>query len=240
VKLNKNQKGATRIYLLAAIIAATIVLFIIGTIRNSDNRVGTGVEYTPSDGPAIMNESEDLYRLINNDSQFNYLKEDLAYFGRATIDDYTSGKEPGVIFVVDKNARKNGEQITFEGKFEKSKDTIVVTITKLHNGRIKSSVVNKKTNKNLDAELPSNSKRNQYVGSLPLAKDGFTVGFLEKSDEFFITLDGVSVSTEQSAAISELTTVLGIQDLSNENVTFVYWGANGLPVSLPNPDKAGD
>ncbi|MBA3758708.1 hypothetical protein H0X10_03700 [Candidatus Saccharibacteria bacterium] len=231
-----NQSGIAKIYVLLAIIAATIGLFIFGTLKNSDRGVGTGKEYKPPDGPAIMNDSEDLYRFIGNDAQFTFIRADVAAFARLSFDPYKSGEIVAVIFNVKNTASIDSDKITFGGKYSESKDDIEVTITKLPNNRLKTSITNKKTGLTIDSQLPSNSKRNQFIGMLPLKQTGYSVSYLATKDAFYVTLAGSDINRELNEAKAVIINGLGIQNLSEEGVSFVTWGANGNPISVPNPD----
>jgi len=228
MKLLKNEQGIARIYILAAIVVGVLTLFIIGLIQSNDRGVGTGDEYSPPNGPAIMNNSEEVYRLVD-DTQFSQLRTDLAYFARDTMETYKSGKTVDVIFVVGKSITKNNQNISFEGKFKESKDTISVSITREGKSRIKSTILNKKSRVSIDNKLPSNSKRNQYIATLPIDNDDYAIEYDTASDSFVITIYTISDTVNPTARLMES---LGLKNLEEEKVNIIAtgsYGERGLP-----------
>jgi hypothetical protein len=237
---NTSERGFSKAFIIAGLVVFCLIAFIVGQNISADKGLAKTTEYTPSDAPAVMNDSEDLYRLIDNDEQFTALREDLGVFGRKNIKNYKSNKVVDVIFGVKNKATKKDNKISFEGKYEESKNTIAIVLTKLDNDRAYVSITDKKTKISIDSELPSNSKRNQFIGSLPLKKDTYSISYLKATDEFFIAINSGDLATVETAALTELKSQLGVKSLQTENVTTVGWDANGQPVTLPNPDQIAD
>ena len=235
-----SEQGFSKAFIIAGLVVFCLFAFIVGRSRNADNGLAKTTEYAPSDAPAIMNDSEDLYRLIDNDGQFTALREDLGVFGRKNVKNYKSNKVTDVIFSIKNKATSKDNKISVEGKYKESKDTIAITLTKLNNDRAYVSITDKKTKISIDSELPSNSKRNQFIGSLPLKKDNYSISYLKATDEFFVAINSGDLATVEATALIELKSRLGISSLQTENVTIVGWDANGQPVTLPNPDQIAD
>jgi len=236
-RLIGNQRGASRTLNLVIILVVGLALILVGYYSRTDRGLSSSVEYTPADGPAILRDSASLYKLINNDKQYAALSNDLAVFGRKTIEKYKSGKVKDVNFRVTNTATKNGAETTFEGKYDESKDTMSVSVKKLNNSKIQTKIKNKKTNGSIDNQLPSNSKRNQFIGSLPLKKNNYSISYLEASDGFFITINEGNTETTKSEALAVLRSSLGLTTLADENLSIASWGPNGVPVTSGNPDK---
>lgn len=210
-----------RFLVLSGLAIVTLILFIVGTSMSSDRGIGTGKEYSPPNGPATMAASEELYRKLSNNIRFTALREDLAFFGRTTIADYRSGKFAEVVFAISSEISQNNNTLTFSGKFEKSKDKITVVIDPLKFERMKVSITNNKTKVNIDNELPSNSKENQFIASLPIDGDGYRIGYISEEKSYEI-----NILRRESALVEiankKLVESLGIGDIQQIPVQYTY------------------
>jgi|GEM_PF-1154223 len=241
MRLFKNQEGITRTTLLIVVCLGVLSLFLFGLYFNSDRNVGVGEEFSDQNGPALLKSSEKLYEAIDNQGQFEAVTSDLAYFARTTLEKYKdNSKVKDVVFEVSDKLTKEGSVISFEGRFAESKDLIRIKLEKKNFERIKVSITNEKTKNNIDPQLPSNSKENQYIGTLPIKRDTYTITYFVASKSFFVSLKSNNIDTEQIAAMDEIKSSLGLEDLSTIELSFAGWSVDGNPISIPNPDKSED
>jgi hypothetical protein len=238
MRLLKNQDGITRTTLVIVVCFVVMFLFLFGLYFRSDSNVGVGEEYSDQNGPALLKSSEKLYEAIGNQGQFEAVTYDLAYFARSTLEKYKDKtKTKDVVFEIGNKLTNEGNAINFEGRFTESKDLILIKIEKKNFERIKTSITNDKSKKNIDAELPSNSKENQYIGTLPIKRDTYTITYFVATKSFFVSLKSIDIDTEQIAAMEEMKSSLGLEDLSTIELSFAGWSVDGNPISIPNPDK---
>jgi hypothetical protein len=235
--IHRNQFGVSRGVTLIGLAVALIILLVVGYFVTERQRVGVGQEYSPSDGPAIVNNSTGLYSSLGDGARFESFREDLAVFGRTSIKSYQQGKVADVIFEVGDEIKDNENVLVFDGKFKESGDTISVTVKKLNNGRVYTTLKNTKTGFSMDASLPSNTARNQYIGTLPKDAEGYSIAYLSSTDSFFVTITGADMTALQRAARDEIKQQVGEDEFKEEDVSYVAWGANGVPSSLSAPDE---
>lgn len=208
-----------RILALILVIVLGITVLIVGLLSNSEKDLGSGQEYSSPTGPAIMNDSEELYRILDDDAQFTNLREDLAYFGRTTIGSYREGKVLDVVFKVSK-VESRGDDVFFEGAFSEEKSKISGQITPLNYGKIMTSITNTTTGTEIDSTLPSNSARSLFIGSLPLDKDDYSINYSLSSDSFLVTLYETD-SSLSDAAEKDIMTGLGVDNMNNTKVEYI-------------------
>lgn len=175
-----------RIFIVGGIFIIVFILFLIGSQDRNSNGIGTSQEYTPTDGPALMNNSEELYRVINDDRKFSLLREDLAFFGRNTIKEYYSGEINAVVFEVYSEVQKDDRGIFFEGKFDSSDDLIKVSLLSSQN-ESRTEIFNKENGSNIDSELPSNNPYNLFISSLPVSTEDYKIEHNKSTDSYTIT-----------------------------------------------------
>ena len=188
-----------KIFIILGLIILGAVLFVIGSQSNDSRGVGTGNEYTPLDGPAIMNDSEDLYRTLNDDQRFTTLREDLAFFGRNTIDTYNSGETVDIIFEVVSEIVISESAIVFEGKFRESDDLIKVTLNDNNTSTYRTEIINLKNNSNINSQLPSNNPYNVFISSLPYITEDYKIEYNSSTDSYVVTGLSQQANIKQTA-----------------------------------------
>lgn len=208
-----------RIIILVLVILLGVAAFVIGLKTSSENGVGTGKEYSSPTGPAVMNNSQDLYNLLADDAQFTHFRDDLAYFGRVTVGSYRDGDVLDVVFKLTKVEPRDGV-VFFEGEFSEESGKISGQITALNYGKIQTKIINNATGTEIDSMLPSNSKRNLFIGSLPLDKDDYSINYSPSSDSFLVTLYETD-STLNDAAEKDIMSGLGVDNIDGVEIEYI-------------------
>jgi hypothetical protein len=164
-------------------------------------------------------DGEELFDLIGGPDAYDYFSKDLQLFAKTAYPEYKDEPTKIIGFKINSVLKKEGDTIIFDGRFGSVENRIDARIQLLKNNRIKTSLTDVKTKLNIDSELPSNNKRDQFIGGLPLITGAFEIEYLGSSDSFLLTIyDGVS----KPAAEKALTDGLGISDLSAESYnTFI-------------------
>jgi hypothetical protein len=209
-----------RFLILAGLVVCSIFLAYLGYLRNSDRGVGTSVEFSQPAGPAIMNNSEVLYNNINSDARFTKLRDDIAYFGRSTINTYRTGEVIDIVFVVTASKVEN-DVITFEGYYEENKDNIIASVTIKNFDQIYTTLTNSVNDANIDSELPSNTTFNQFVGSLPITKDYYNITYDPATGSIIVTLYTRDTKLAD-AADTDIINALGVTSLDAIAVEYIF------------------
>lgn len=224
-----NENGMSRGVVIGLIAGGALLLFLAGTmIRNNESKnLGKGLEYSETTGSALFKGGEDLYTIIGSDKVFTALKNDIAVFGRNTIDEYFTGSLKDIVFIVDKKSvKKNDQTISFSGAFKAQNRQTSVTIELKKNNKFYLSITGP-DEENIDSTLPSNSRRNQFIGSLPIEKSGFIIDHVSSLDSFTLTITS-GLDSDASLAVEELKSGLGVETLIGE------------PYSIITPPGTGD
>ncbi|MDB5183196.1 MAG: hypothetical protein JWO47_980 [Candidatus Saccharibacteria bacterium] len=218
-----------RIIISAVLILGIVILLIAGLRSHKPADIANGDEYVSPTSGAFLIYKNDTYSPFGTRAD-SLLRDDIAFFARKNFNAYNPAKHPTVEFDVGGKPSKKGNTLTLSGTFAKSSDKIVVTATLLKNNHIKTAILNESTGANLDTLLPSNSIRNQYIGTLPANHDTYVIDYVSSDDSFIITLNDTSA---QDAALKELQSKLMLHSLTGENYHFL------TPSSLGDGAPAG-
>lgn len=131
--------------------------------------------------------------------QYDMLSMDLHYFGRVSYEKYRKDSSVIVGFSVEENIVKTDSVVSFDGKYGASQNIITVKIELLANKRLKTSITDTKTGKNVDAQLPSNSKFNQFISKLPLSMGQYSIEYSPLKDNVVVVLNERDPSIYQKA-----------------------------------------
>lgn len=223
--LDNNKKRKYALVVMAVVLVVLVAMFV--------NR-GSGIDVAPEEGSstdysaqARIVGGEELIKQLGGVGQYDSLGADLLVFGRKSFSEYRDHPTKVVGFeLTSKNITKKDNKVEFEGRYGANKHKIAVVVTPLKNGRIHASITDKKTNTNIDAQLPSNTARDQFIGTLPVQKDVYSVSYVPATDSFLITLfeDGPA---NQAAAEKFLVTALTTNDLSQEKYQIVIPASAG-------------
>lgn len=204
------------------IAAMVLVLVILGLASGSGPSI-EGDQASPTSG-AFMVYKDAPYLPFRSTTSNNLLRDDLAFYARSIYPDkYNPEKQPAVVFNVSGAPVQSEKSLEFSGGYEKVKGKFSVKVELLKNGRIKTSIVDTKTNHNIDSELPSNSKQNQFIASLPITTDGYRVSFSGIGEETKITIR-LNDSSELSRveALNSVEAAMGSDFMNDENISVFY------------------
>lgn len=196
-------------------------------MRNRTAEVDVIPEGTDTDFSthASIVDGEELLQNIGSLDGFEALSRDLFVFGRAAYEAYKADTSGVIGFRVTSDVNKDGNALEFEGRYGSSGNKIAVRVKVLRNNRLTVSITDTKTSLNIDGSLPSNGKRNQFIGTMPLFTDNYSIEYIELSDSFLLAL---YEGTSRQAAEKALADGLGVPDLS------------GVEYNTLTPDSAGE
>jgi len=209
-----------RFLVLAGAAVVIILVIIFGSQKNAG--IKPGGEYISPDTPAFLVYKKDTYKPLSTNGANNLLAKDMAYFARTKFPAYDPEKQPGITFTLTSDPVKNNGTVEFEGKYEKVKDVIKVSVTELENNRIKTSITNTKTGTNMDSELPSNSKTNTFIGSLPVFTNDYLVYYSLTTNKITVLLYGDYNEARKAEALKVVSDALGIPYINDEHIDFYY------------------
>lgn len=193
---------------------------------------GNKVDVLPEEGTAtdysqqarIVN-GTNLFTDLGGGDRYDSFTKDLHVFGRSSYKGYEDSSKV-VGFTVEGEIKKEGETLSFGGKYGSSKNLIRITLKLLKNNRLQTSITDSKTAKNIDSQLPSNSLRNQFISTLPISNEAYAVDYADSTDGFVITVYDGDGETRVNAE-KYLITSLKITDLSDENYSVVFAQGSG-------------
>jgi hypothetical protein len=204
-----------------------LLLFALGTaFRPKQN-----IDRIPEEGSsrdykieANIENGKDLLYALGGLNRYGSLAADLKFYANNSYKQYADVKK--VVGFEVKNALKNdGDTITFEGNFGSVGNKITVQVTLLNNQRLKTSITDQKTKKSIDDKLPSNSKRNKYIATLPIQTQDFDISYDQTTEQFVATVYERSISAQNKAA-STLKTALGDEQFKNEAIQYILPAPN--------------
>ncbi len=213
----KSNRKRLIIFALVALIVITF-LAILGRREKIDTppEEGTAADYTTQ---ARVIGGEELFVELEGDARYDSFIEDLFVFGEKNYEEYKNSDKV-IGFKLDDKPKREGEELVFTGKYGSSGNTISIRLQKLPNSRLKTQITDTKSGVNIDAELPSNSPRNQYIATLPVQSATYAISYHLAQDSFIIDLyDGSTAS--RTAAEAALAAGLKQPDLSKETVRIV-------------------
>lgn len=183
--------------LIAAILAATTLFVVLGLDRPNENinTVPEGVDVGDS-GYVNVVRGEELLRALGSMEAYEQLRADLVAFGRTAYRAYQSDSKPVGFQIKELVVSENMVEVT--GSFGSSTNKISIAIEKLRNNRIKTSITDTVTGLNIDSFLPSNKNINQFIGSLPIHTDEYSISFVSP-DIIDILLHESSLSIYEKA-----------------------------------------
>jgi hypothetical protein len=180
---------------------------------------GSSVNYSDI---AVISKGEELFKDLGGSISYDLFGKDLYYFGKNSYKNYS--KEKAVIgFLITSETKKVNNEYVFEGRFGAVSNKISVSVKPLERHRIYTKITDTKTKKDLNSSLPSNNKRNQFIATLPVTKDDFSIDFDETSDTFVINIYDGDPSLYDTAS-KHLASQIGAKDLTKEKVSLLRSG----------------
>jgi len=174
-------------------------------------------------------DGEELFDSLGGPEPYDSLSKDLFVFAKTAYPEYKNNDTKVVGFKLTSEISITLEDISFKGKYGSSNNDIVVRVKLLKNKRIKTTITDKKTALNVDSSLPSNTSRNQFIGTLPILNDNFSIEYNEADDKFLLSLfseDSSILDSSIEEASKIITTSLGITGLENAGLDILRVGFN--------------
>lgn len=173
-----------------------VIVMIILIVLSSKHAPKTSGEIPAKDSRAYLVYQKEAYFPMKNVMSDNLVRSDVAYFARQTMKVYDPNKNPGVVLNVSSinlnldtdTGKDTGKGVDIVGTFEKSKDEIHINIKKLANDRVSMSIINTKSNTNIDDKLPSKSKENKLIESLPITSNNFRIDYVSYDGSVLVTI----------------------------------------------------
>lgn len=147
----------------------------------------------------MIGPTKTLLENIGGVVQYDMLSMDLHYFGRVSFDKYKKDASAIVGFSVGEDISKSDSIVTFSGKYGASNNNVSVKVELLPNKRLKTSITDTKTGENVDAQLPSNSKFNQFIAKLPITQNQYSIEYSPKKDNVVVVLGDRNPNLYQQA-----------------------------------------
>ena len=196
-KLLKNKK-----LLIGAYFIVGFLMIIAIVLGRGSGKTSTGGDYSPSNDVAYFVNSSELYKAVGG-RRFNYLQTDL----RAHFNDIVKGYNKPVNFSVTSVVSKQNA-VTIEGSYQAKLGKTIIEVKLLNNERLDVTIGSgKKSNHDI---LPSNSKINKYIASLPITGPDYTIDFLLSDNTIVISI------FDRDPAIAERARTTIIQAIGKE------------------------
>lgn len=227
--LNKKNKIIFVLFLIILFFIVPLFFTILSSQENIDEAPkeegSTQLDY--SIAVNLVN-GRDLMFKLGGFVPLDKLREDLHFFAKEHYPEYKNFPDKVVGFKVDtKKITQDGSEIKFTGKYGSVSNLISVSVTKLKNNQIKTSITDTKDNHNIDAKLPSNNKKDQLIGELPYITSEFSLSYSTKDEKIIIKLNSL---TFKEKAIDYVTQKLGKELINNTNVEIFYSKPTGTGV----------
>lgn len=201
------------------IVFAALVLLLNG---NTTPKPKEGTDLPTYNSGAFMVYNKAPYLPLKSASSNSLLRDDLSYFARSTYPKvYGSQSQTAVVFNIAPSPILNGNTITFSGSFDKIDASFSVKVEQLNNEMIKTSIINTKTKYNSDSSLPSNSKKNQFIGGLPHVTTNYDMSYSTDQEKIIIYLASNS-ETFQKEALDYIKEAIGDDFIDDSYITIFY------------------
>lgn len=165
-------------------------------------------------------DGEEVLNKLGNYIAYDKLREDLHYFAKDHYEVYKTNANKVVGFKVNsKSVKQNDNKLEFKGNYGSVTQDINVSIEILNNNNIKVSITDSKDKYNIDDKLPSNSKVEQFIGSLPYISTEFSVSYSKKEYKIIVKLTSIIY---KDSAIKYLKSKLDENDINDSKVNILY------------------
>ncbi|MEI7522540.1 MAG: hypothetical protein WCJ86_03665 [Candidatus Saccharibacteria bacterium] len=201
-----------------------VVMYVLGVKNYNETKQFNeriGLEYISPDSAAITLKDNKSFSAGDNSTTDSILDEDLAYFARHSYKEYNPKTNPQVIFDVASKTNVDTNKIKLVGKFRLTKEEVTVAVEIANYGRINSSIIATKTKRTLDAELPSNNPRDQFIGKLPVYGGSFIIDYNPMTDMIYSNLYSQSAASK-TEALNMLKAGLKKEILSDSEYSISY------------------
>ncbi|MFZ1323698.1 MAG: hypothetical protein WAQ57_00875 [Candidatus Saccharimonadales bacterium] len=174
LKISKRKVTITALLILFIVLLGTVLTW---GASSSDIDRRPETDATDYESQAYIHDSGNLASQLGGLNQYISLTEDMHVFATKSFPVYTEDTKRIVGFKPSKASVKAAYVVSLSGRFGASKDKIEIKVTLLKNDRIKTSITNTRTGKNYDSELPSNTKTNQFLATLPIEENDYRIDY---------------------------------------------------------------
>lgn len=182
----KNRRFQLLLSALGVVLFVLVIVFVArgGEEIDAPPEEGSSLDYS---NQARIIDNKDLVQKLGGVDQYDFLTKDLFVFGKKTFGKYVQEPSRVVGFAISGEPKEKDGTVSFGGRYGAGKDEIQVSVKLLNFRRIKTSITNNKTGVNIDNQLPSNSKDNQFIGGLPFSNELYKVEYNPSVNSFTIT-----------------------------------------------------
>ena len=242
MSLLSRPKARLALLLVFVVIVVIGIFVLVGRSGDDIDKIpfeGTSDEFTSQvvmfDNPA----SRDLFQKVESAARFGAIRSDLFFFAQKNYPQYQE-KNKIIGFKITSQIIKNGDTVTFSGRYGALNNKIFLSVTLLPNTRIKTSIKDEKKNIQTDSQLPSNSRRNQVISELPVSTKDYDIDYDKTTDSFIINIFQGGPE-KLNLALAYLADKLGIKDMGQEKYSFRRTSTGGMFSPVPIVDnQAGD
>lgn len=217
---HKENQGIL-IFILAVFVMFIVIIF--ASTRNGVDQTDTDGERTTESTTGFFEYNKEPFLPASSTYANLQLQEDLAFFARNFVDYYKKNPADSILFVVDNlesNDRAKG-LYKFTGKLTKYNKDIQISVTERPNNRIMTTINDISTNRSYKDELPSSNKKNNFIASLPINRNGYTIDYLIKSNKFIITVyESSDVDTNEASGF--ISKSIGVDALGKDDYSIAY------------------
>jgi hypothetical protein len=207
------------VLVIVSIIVAVLFILVLVFVNNRQNIDETiGDQASPTSSAFLLYKGQTFLPTTNNISN-EMIRVDLAYLARTNFKEYDPNKNPGVIFNIDSFTAIEDGKLSFTGSYEKKAGMITVDVSLLTNdiAQVKITSADKQL---VDTKLPSSSKRNLLIASLPKDTETYSLAYSSASDTFIVTVFSTDEAVVQTAK-NQLKTDLG-DEYSEDDISIYY------------------
>lgn len=175
-----------------------------------------------SSGFTYISNGQDLESVLGSNVQYLALSQDLDVFADKGLGAGPTTEDHTNVFVINNRAGKKNNVISFSGEYEAPRGEVKVTIKQLKNNRLSVSITSNKDNTNIDSQLPSNSKKNKFITSLPIVGQDYGIYYYSDTDKISIEIFGDYTLEKREAALNDLRDYLGGVPLVEQDYDLYY------------------
>ena len=179
------------------------------------------VDEAQSPGFTYISNGEDLEAVLSESVQYLALSQDLDVFADKGLGAGPTTEDHTNVFTIKSGVSEKDEVISFKGGYENPGVVVLVTIKQLKNNRLSVSITGAKDNTNIDSQLPSNSKKNKFIATLPIVNQDYGIYYYSDTDKISIEVFGEYTAEKRDAALNELRINIG-KTLTEQDYDLYY------------------
>ncbi len=177
-------------FILFGVLVFIIILFSIFFITKSRN----DIDSVPKDESSEISYTDQVYihggiallEATESTEAYDSISKDLRYYAVNSYEKYKNEYSGIIGFKILGEVQKNNRIIELKGRFGASDSDVDLRIELFNYGKVSLSI---KGGGNVpDGTLSSNSKRNAFIGRLPITETGYTIDYIEDEDKFWLNI----------------------------------------------------